>query len=86
MKNHFKRTISSLLLVFLLLNLSACNLRLPGTTRKFEGPGYKSASEAATAYAEYLCKSDFDSMLSTFAIETYTENYDLKAYITEKEL
>jgi len=46
-----------------------------------EGAGYESAKDAARAYLEAFSKSDVDAMISTFAVESYVENYDLEAQI-----
>ncbi|MCR5795307.1 MAG: zinc ribbon domain-containing protein [Solobacterium sp.] len=47
---------------------------------KYEGNGYDTPEEAVIAYAEALKAQDFDRMISTFAVESYCNNYDtLKA-------
>lgn len=40
-----------------------------------EGMGYDTPEDAVTAYLEGLKNQDYDQMLSTFAIETFCENY-----------
>ncbi len=44
-----------------------------------EGKGYASAEEAVEAYVEALKRGDVPAILSTFAIETYIDNYDTEA-------
>lgn len=46
-----------------------------------EGPGFDSGEEAILAYARALQKGDVQEILSTFAIETYVDKYDLTAWI-----
>lgn len=46
-----------------------------------EGPGFDSPEEAILAYAKALQKGDVQEILSTFAVETYVENFDLTAWI-----
>ena len=46
-----------------------------------EGPGFNSPEEAILAYAAALQKGDVDLILSTFAIETFVENFDMAAYM-----
>lgn len=48
---------------------------------KIEGNGYDTPEEAAEAYLIALRDQDMDAMLSTFAIESYIENYDLNAMV-----
>ena len=50
-------------------------------TPKYEGKGFDSPEEAVTAYAKALSKGDVEEMISTFAVETYAENYDLEEYM-----
>lgn len=54
-----------------------------GESGRIEGPGYDTPEEAATAYIEALQKNDLNGMLSTFAVETYVEHFDL-AYLVER--
>ena len=82
MRNIFK-TILVLLLTVAIIPLSACKDKAEEKT-KIEGEGYASAEEAAVAYVEALCQADIDLMLSTFAIETFVENYDQKKDIERK--
>ena len=48
---------------------------------KVEGEGFSSPEEAVTAYIDGLQKNDIDTMLSTFAVETFAENYDLEKHL-----
>ena len=47
---------------------------------KIEGPGYDTPEEAAEAYLTALRDQDVDAMVSTFAVESYVENFDLEAW------
>ncbi|MCL2164240.1 MAG: zinc ribbon domain-containing protein [Oscillospiraceae bacterium] len=49
--------------------------------RFIEGPGYSSAEDAVSAYLEAFSNTDVESMISTFAVETYVKNYDFEAMI-----
>ncbi|MBO6007797.1 MAG: hypothetical protein J6P78_04445 [Lachnospiraceae bacterium] len=51
-----------------------------GKTAKLEGDGYETPEEAVTAYAEYLQAGDFDGILSTFAMESFEENYSVEEF------
>lgn len=46
-----------------------------------EGPGYDSPEEAILAYAHALKSGDVEQILSTFAVESYVEHFDLAAWI-----
>lgn len=46
---------------------------------KIEGKGFKSAEDAVSAYIEALNDGDIDEAVSTFAIESYVDNFDTKA-------
>ena len=48
---------------------------------RFEGKGYDSPEEALLDYADALKTGDIDRMISAYAIESYSENYDTLAYI-----
>ena len=50
---------------------------------KIEGSGYDTPEAAARACAEAYAAGDVDAIVSTFAIETYVENVDNTAYLTE---
>ena len=51
-----------------------------GKTVKFEGEGYDTPEEAVTAYAEYLKAGDFDGIVSTFAVESYKDNFNVEKF------
>lgn len=70
-----KKTIALLLAFLLCLSLCACG------SKKVEGKGYRSPEEALMAYAEALKAGDVNKALSTFAVETYVENYGLEDQI-----
>ena len=71
-----KKIIALLLAVSLCLSLCACSL-----IGKIEGSGYKTPEDALLAYAKALKTADVSKILSTFAIETYVENFDDEAYM-----
>jgi len=53
-----------------------------GTTdNKIEGSGYASAEDAVSAYLEAFRSADAEVMVSTFAVETYVDNFNLEAYL-----
>lgn len=71
-----------LLAVSLLLNLFFLIRPLFQKTQvRFEGKGFDTPEEAITAYAEAFRDGDVDKMISTFAIESYVENFDQQKYI-----
>ncbi len=47
---------------------------------KVEGAGYDSAEEAVDAYLNFLKEGDLEGVISTFAVESYADNYDMEAY------
>ena len=51
----------------------------PKAAGKVEGDGFSNPEEAILAYAKALQHGDVQEILSTFAIETYVESYDLAA-------
>lgn len=51
--------------------------------RKFEGPGFDSPEEAATIYLLALKNRDLEAMLSTFAVESLAERYDLQEMVSQ---
>lgn len=51
------------------------------TDAQVQGSGYDSAEEAVRAYVNALNRKDYDAMLSTFAVESYVEHYDLGAMV-----
>ncbi len=44
-----------------------------------EGPGFSKPEDAAKAYLKALKNQDLDGMISTFAVESYVDHYDLEA-------
>ena len=89
-----KRIIVWLLLVSMLAALCGCDQEMPGqettptgetaptqVSAAIEGPGFDSPEDAILAYAMALQKGDLREILSTFAVETYVDNYDLEAYL-----
>ena len=50
-----------------------------GSAGKVEGSGFSEPEEAILAYARALQHGNVQEILSTFAIETYVESYDLTA-------
>ena len=72
-----------LVCVLLIISLSINFALLIGNLKptKHEGNGFDSPEEAVTAYMKALSKGDIDAMVSTFAIESYVENYDLEERI-----
>ena len=47
----------------------------------YEGPGTATAEDAVSTYMNSLAASDLDAMVSSFAVETYVEHFDLRAYL-----
>lgn len=72
-----KKMIVFVLLAALCLSLCAC-----GGQQTIEGKGYDSPEAALTAYAEALKTGNVPRILSTFAIETYVEHFDVAAFWT----
>lgn len=85
MKQAISKATGLLLLIIVILSFSACKTQTANETDSLEGKGYETADEAAKAYAEAFCQSDIDSMLSTFAIETYIKNYNMKEYLSTRK-
>lgn len=73
-----KKVISLLMALALCLSLCACSL-----SGKIEGSGYKTPEDAVLAFAKALKTADVSKILSTFAVETYVENYDLETHVEE---
>ena len=48
---------------------------------RIEGVGYGSAEDAALAYAQALKTGSIPEILSTFAVESYVENYDMGEHL-----
>lgn len=56
-------------------------LVVPGSCQ-FEGEGFDSPEEAARAYLEAMQRGNVDEMVSTFAVETFVEHFDMEAMIS----
>lgn len=65
------------LLAAILLLISPLSALAEGNDNRIEGPGFDSPEEAVTAYIEAFQRNDLNGMLSTFAVETFAERYDL---------
>ena len=65
------------------LTLRSANEPAPAAAEngKIEGDGFATPEEAITAFAEALQEGDLDKMISTFAIESYCERYDMAGLI-----
>ncbi len=63
-------------------------VNLPGSDSssggKIEGSGFDSPEEAITGYMEALQTGNLDNILSTFAMESYCENYDFEKWIEQR--
>lgn len=53
----------------------------PPSVERVESSGYESPDAAAGAYAAALAAGDLDGAMSTFAVETLAERFDLAAWI-----
>lgn len=49
--------------------------------KRIEGKGYNSPEEVVEAYIKALNCGDIDGVLSTFAIESYVDNFDTRAHM-----
>lgn len=72
-----RRFLCGMLVLCILFSLCACG------AGKIEGKGYKNAKKAARACVEAIADDDVDKVLSTFAMETYVENYDVEKYLDQ---
>lgn len=73
--------LACLLLCTMLLATGVASIgKSSGKTAMIEGNGYSTPEEAAQAYADALQKVDVAEMASTFAVESYVENYDFEAF------
>ena len=52
-------------------------------SQTLEGEGYPSAEEAVEAYIAALSKGDIEGIISTFAVESYVDNFDTEAYLEQ---
>jgi hypothetical protein len=71
--------IAAFTFILLLIFLSGCMKPSEGQT--YEGPGFANPEDAARAYLTFLKDQNLSGMLSTFAIESYVEHYDLESFI-----
>lgn len=72
-----KKAMTIVLVVCIIAMLCGCEK----DPAKVEGSGFDSAEKAVLAYAEALKTGDVSAVLSTFAVETYVENYDMEEYL-----
>ena len=54
---------------------------LGGKSGRVEGKGFDTPEEAAEAYIKALNSGNMDELLSTYAIESYVDNFDTRAHI-----
>lgn len=65
------------LLAAILLLIIPLSVLAEGDGGRIDGPGFDTPEEALTAYIEAFQQNDLSAMLSTFAVETLAEHYDL---------
>ena len=53
----------------------------PASPAGYEGPGTASAEDAVATYMDGLAAADLDAMVSSFAVETFVEHFDFRAYL-----
>jgi hypothetical protein len=53
----------------------------PTADAGYEAHGSPSAEDAVTAYMTALAAGDLDAMVGTFAVETFVDRFDLRAYL-----
>lgn len=56
-------------------------LCMPKTFSQIEGKGFSSPEAAITAYAEAFRNGNIDEMISTFAVESYVDCFDLEEHM-----
>jgi len=61
--------------------MSAYEKPVGANDNTIEGPGYASAEDAVNAYLVAFGNADVKGMISTFAVESYVENFNLEAQI-----
>lgn len=78
-----KRRLVLLLVICMLTALCGCGNKAqsPDASVTVEGAGFSSLEEAAIGYAKALKSGDVKEIISTFAVETYVEKYDLQAML-----
>ncbi len=73
------KKIKAIFLIACLVSFLLCNAVAEGY--RYEGEGWSTPEEAVQAYVEALKAGDLRKMISTFAIETYVEHYDFRAFL-----
>ena len=53
----------------------------PHRAATYEGPGSASPQDAVSAYMNGLAAGDLDAMVSSFAVETFVDHFDFRAYL-----
>ncbi len=69
------------LLAAILLLISPLSALAEDDAGRIEGPGFDTPEAAVTAYIEAFQQNDLNAMLSTFAMESFVEHYDLAKYV-----
>ena len=73
-------TAIALVAAFTILNVLGV-IQFAPKQETFEGAGYSTPEEAASAYIEAVKSMDVRRVWSTFAIESYVENFDFVSYL-----
>ncbi len=71
------------LLAAILLLISSLSASVEDNAGRIEGPGFDTPEEAVTAYIEAFQRNDLNAMLSTFAVESFVEHYDLENFVEQ---
>jgi hypothetical protein len=53
----------------------------PTADAAYEAPGSASPEDAVAAYMNALAAADLDAMVGSFAVETFVDHFDLRAYL-----
>ena len=53
----------------------------PASAATYEGPGSASPEEAVSMYMDGLAGADVDAMVSSFAVETFVDSFDFRAFL-----
>lgn len=69
-------------LCLILASVMLCSLCACESSSRFEGKGFISPEAAIAAYAKAFKEGDIDEMISTFAVESYVECFDLEEYMS----
>lgn len=81
-----KRLMGMVLLLGVMISVSGCT----GTSQtaaakdkvtKAEASGFDTPEEALLSYLDFMKAADISGMVSTYAVETYVENYDFEAQL-----